>query len=101
MAKDDKAPGATTGGTSKKHPKPTAAKSGTAPAAKASRKPVRLDSPRWLAPLMIVLFVIGLVWIVAYYIAPDAPLIASLSFWNVVIGFGFLTAGFIVATKWR
>lgn len=65
------------------------------------RKPVRLDSPRWLAPVMIACFVIGLVWIVAYYVAPDAPFISDLSWWNVVIGFGFFTVGFLLSTKWK
>lgn len=65
------------------------------------RKPVRLDSPRWLAPVMIACFVIGLVWIVAYYVAPEAPFISDLSWWNVVIGFGFFTVGFLLSTKWK
>lgn len=65
------------------------------------RKPVRLDSPRWLAPVMVACFVIGLVWIVAYYIAPEAPFISTLGWWNVVVGFGFFTVGFVLSTKWK
>lgn len=65
------------------------------------RKPVRLDSPRWLAPVMVTSFLIGLVWIVAYYIAPDAPVISSLGWWNVLIGFGFFALGFILSTRWK
>ncbi|MCB0916129.1 MAG: cell division protein CrgA [Actinobacteria bacterium] len=69
---------------------------------RASRpKPVRLDSPRWLLPVMIACFIIGLVWIVAYYVAPDAPVIGSIGWWNVLIGFGFFTAGFFLSTKWK
>lgn len=65
------------------------------------RKPVKLDSPRWVAPLMVTLFVLGLIWICAWYIAPDAPLIEALGFWNMVIGFTLIGAGFMVSTKWR
>ncbi len=66
-----------------------------------SRTPVRIGSPRWIVPLMLTLFVIGLIWIVAYYVAPDAPVISTLGWWNVVVGFAFLAGGFIVATRWR
>lgn len=66
-----------------------------------SRTPVHIGSPRWVVPLMVVLFLIGLVWIVAYYVAPDAPLLSTLGWWNVVVGFGFLAGGFLVATRWR
>lgn len=65
------------------------------------RKPVRLDSPRWLVPTMIAAFIIGLVWIVAYYVAPDAPVISTLGWWNVIVGFGFFTVGFVLSTKWK
>jgi hypothetical protein len=65
------------------------------------RKPVRLDSPRWLVPVMVASFIIGLVWIVAYYVAPDAPVISDIGWWNVLIGFGFFTVGFFLSTKWK
>ena len=51
--------------------------------------------------MMLVLFAIGLIWIVAYYVAPDAPGIKVLGWWNVLIGFAFLAMGFVVSTKWR
>jgi hypothetical protein len=38
---------------------------------------------------------------VAYYVAPDAPGIKVLGWWNVLIGFAFLAMGFVVSTKWR
>ena len=65
------------------------------------RTPVKLDSPRWLAPVMVAMFIIGLAWIVAYYVAPGAPVIATLGWWNVVIGFGFFAVGFFLSTRWR
>lgn len=65
------------------------------------RKAVRIGSPRWVAPLMVTLFAVGLLWIVAWYIAPDAPLLGDLGAWNVAIGFGLIGVGFVVSTKWK
>jgi hypothetical protein len=66
-------------------------------------KPVKLDSPRWLAPLMVVFFILGLVWIVTYYLAgAEVPLMRDLpALGNIGIGFGFISIGFFLATKWK
>lgn len=58
-------------------------------------------SPRWVVILMVALFLIGLLWIVAYYLAPSAPLLSTLGSWNMVIGFGLILGGFLLATRWR
>ncbi|MCW2713167.1 MAG: hypothetical protein JWN88_214 [Frankiales bacterium] len=61
-------------------------------------------SPRWLAPLMLVLFGIGVLWLVVYYIAPDfggLPIASDLGGKNVFVGFGFIVAGFALSTQWR
>jgi len=50
---------------------------------------------------MVACFVIGLLWIVAWYIAPDAPILGDLTYWNVVIGFGLIAVGFVISTKWK
>lgn len=83
------------------NPPGTSKQNGSPKAASDRRTPVRLDSPRWLVPLMVAFFVIGLVWIVAYYVAPDAPIISSIGWFNVLIGFGFFSAGFLLSTKWK
>jgi len=72
------------------------------PTADDPRKPVKFGSPRWLAPLMVTLFVIGLLWIVVYYIAgATVPGMKTLGWWNIVVGFGFIGGGFMLSTKWR
>jgi hypothetical protein len=59
-------------------------------------------SGQWVAPTMITLLVLGLVWIVVYYLAgSDIPLMQDLGGWNLVIGMGLITAGFITATRWK
>ena len=59
-------------------------------------------SGRWVAPLMVGFFLVGLAWIVIYYIAPDSvPVMKSLGNANLLIGFGLLGGGFITATRWK
>ena len=47
-----------------------------------SKNPVKIGSPRWVAPVMLACFILGLLWIVAYYIAPQAPIMSDLSYWE-------------------
>jgi hypothetical protein len=57
---------------------------------------------RWVAPIMVTLLVLGLAWIVVYYVTEAGlPLMSQLGGWNLVIGMGLITAGFIAATKWK
>ncbi|MDP4014246.1 MAG: cell division protein CrgA [Candidatus Nanopelagicales bacterium] len=73
----------------------------TPPPEARSSKPVRVDNPRWLVPTMVALFIIGLAWIVVWYIAPNNPLMGPLYGWNVAIGFTFIIGGFFLSTKWQ
>jgi hypothetical protein len=65
--------------------------------------PVRIDSPRWLAPTMVAFFLVGLIYIVAFYIAGnEIPLMRDLgNLANIGVGFLFLGVGFTLATRWR
>lgn len=59
-------------------------------------------SGRWVAPLMVTCFLLGLIYIVVYYIAGvDIAFMNSLGNWNLVIGFALLGAGFAAATQWK
>ena len=59
-------------------------------------------SPRWFAPVMVGLMLIGLLWIVVFYVAgEDIPFMASLNSWNFAIGFGAMVAGLIMSMRWR
>jgi hypothetical protein len=51
---------------------------------------------------MVAFFLVGLAWIVVYYIAGDSiGFINALGPWNLVIGFALLGVGFGLATRWR
>ncbi len=59
-------------------------------------------SPRWYAPVMVALMLIGLLWIVVYYVAGDRiPFMVSLGAWNFAIGFGAMVAGLVMSMRWR
>ncbi|GII56161.1 cell division protein CrgA [Planotetraspora thailandica] len=58
-------------------------------------------SPRWLAPVMVASWLIGIIWIAVFYVAPDTPGISALSNWNLLIGFGFIIFGVVLSTRWR
>jgi hypothetical protein len=59
-------------------------------------------SPRWLAPTMVACLVIGLAWIVLYYVTNgDIAGISVLGYWNMVIGFVLIIAGVVLSTRWR
>lgn len=60
-----------------------------------------LGGRRWVAPLMLTLFVLGLVWIVVFYVTQGRLPVDSLGNWNIVVGFGFIAAGFVVSTQWK
>ena len=60
-----------------------------------------LESPSWLAPVMVANFLIGLFWIVVFYISQTSYPIPGIGAWNMIIGFSFIVVGFSLATKWR
>lgn len=72
----------------------------TPPSTGANKQPMNFDSPRWLPIAMVTAWVIGLVWIVLWYMVP-IPFLESLGAWNIVIGFSFISIGFVLATRWR
>ncbi len=67
-----------------------------------ARTQVAAPSPRWYAPVMVTLMILGLVWIVVFYVAgQDIPFMASLNSWNFAIGFGAMVAGLVMSMRWR
>jgi hypothetical protein len=52
---------------------------------------------------MVGMFIIGLLWIVVFYLAGNqVPVMQDLSnLANVLVGFGFICVGFVLATRWR
>lgn len=65
------------------------------------QKPVSMRARRWVAPTMVVCWIIGLAWIVVFYIAPNTPILDSLGNWNLLIGMVLIAGGFILSTRWE
>lgn len=58
-------------------------------------------NPVWYKPVMFGLMVLGLLWILVYYISEARFPIPEISSWNILIGFGIAIAGFLMTTRWR
>ncbi len=55
----------------------------------------------WFAPLMVTLMLVGLAWIVIFYLTEQAYPIPGIGTLNLVIGFIVLLGGFFMTTRWR
>lgn len=63
-------------------------------------------NPRWYVPVMLGLMVLGLVWIVVFYLTQGRYPVPEVGGWapgnwNLVGGFVFVLAGFMMTTRWR
>ncbi|MBT8224959.1 MAG: cell division protein CrgA [Dactylosporangium sp.] len=72
-------------------------------AASSSRKP----SPVWIPATALALIFLGILWLVVYYLTqgfadvPAFSALASLSYWNLAIGFGALVGALLLLSKWH
>ncbi len=59
-------------------------------------------SRRWVPPAFITVGLLGVLWLVVYYIAGHLiPVMSDLGGWNVLIGMGCMAAAFALATLWK
>lgn len=57
---------------------------------------------RWFVPVMLGLMIIGLLWVVTFYVSGvNQYPVPQLGRWNLGVGFGFMLAGFMMTTRWR
>jgi len=57
--------------------------------------------PGWYKPVMFGLMLLGLVWIIVYYISQTLFPIPNIGGWNIVVGFGIAMVGFFMTTGWK
>ena len=71
----------------------------------AEAKPRRVKAPgsrRWVPPTFITVGLLGVAWLVTYYIAGRLiPFMSDLGNWNILIGMGGMAAAFAIATLWK
>lgn len=78
------------------------AKTAGADTAAAQRvKAQRVGNPGWFVPVMLGLMIIGLLWVVTFYITGEQYPVEAWGFWNLGAGFAFILAGFAMTTRWR
>ncbi len=55
----------------------------------------------WFKPVMVGFMLLGLVWILVFYITGMQYPIPGLQSWNLLIGLGIALIGFLMTTRWR
>jgi len=55
----------------------------------------------WFKPIMFGLMLLGLAWIIVFYVSQGTLPVAPLKDWNILVGFGILFVGFLMTTRWR
>ena len=58
-------------------------------------------NPVWFKPVMFGLMIIGLLWIITFYISMSTLPVAAWGSWNILVGFGIAIVGFLMTTRWR
>lgn len=67
----------------------------------AARESHSAPNPAWFKPIMFGFMLVGLLWIITYYVSQSVLPIASIGALNIVIGFGLMFIGFLMTTRWR
>lgn len=60
-----------------------------------------VPNPVWFKPIMFGLMLLGLTWIIVFYVSQGTLPVRQLDQWNILVGFGILFAGFLMTTRWR
>jgi hypothetical protein len=60
-----------------------------------------MANPPWFVPVMLALMLVGLLWVVTFYITAGSFPIPGINYWNLIIGFGLMISGFMMTTRWR
>jgi len=76
-------------------------KTRTKPAAQDAVKGEDAPTPVWFKPVMFGFMLIGLAWIIVYYVSQNSWPLPALGPGNILIGFGIMFVGFLMTTRWR
>ncbi len=58
-------------------------------------------NPVWFKPVMVGFMLLGLVWVLVFYISGSRFPIPDIGAWNLAIGLGIAMIGFLMTTRWR
>lgn len=55
----------------------------------------------WFKPVMFGFMLVGLAWIIVFYVSGSTLPVPALGSWNILVGFGIAFIGFLMTTRWR
>ena len=55
----------------------------------------------WFKPIMFGFMLLGLIWIIVFYVSNQQLPVPQLGNWNILVGFGIMFIGFLMTTRWR
>lgn len=58
-------------------------------------------NPVWFKPVMFGFMLLGLAWIIVFYVSQSQFPVPQLGSWNILVGFGIAFIGFLMTTRWR
>lgn len=82
-------------------PESKSRKKPTAPAPEQKKSGAPKPNPVWYKPVMFSLMIIGLLWIITFYISQGLFPVPALGAGNILVGFGVAIVGFLMTTRWR
>ena len=57
--------------------------------------------PGLVAPTFVTLMIVGLLWVVVFYISQGIYPIPKIGQWNIAVGLGTMMVGFLMTLRWR
>jgi hypothetical protein len=57
--------------------------------------------PLWYRVTMFGLMIVGLLWLITWYVTSGALPISAAGGWNIIIGFSVAMVGFFMTMRWR
>jgi uncharacterized membrane protein len=76
-------------------------KTSTKPESTVTRGGEDAPNPIWFKPVMFGFMLVGLLWIIVFYVSQNSWPIPQLGSWNILVGFGIMFIGFLMTTRWR
>lgn len=58
-------------------------------------------NPVWFKPVMLGFMLLGLAWVLVFYLSGTSLPIPGIGSWNLAIGLGIAMIGFLMTTRWR
>jgi len=68
------------------------------------RSKANQSNPPWFAPVMLGLMLVGLLWVVTFYVTSgngQSYPIPNIGYYNLAIGFTLMISGFMMTMRWR